>query len=195
MIIGVHGRIGSGKDAFFERAERMHNQLGLPRPQRVSFADKLKDSACALLGITRDQMEEMKRDDTRGIKFVDSHLIYGEVEPDITMREFLQRYGTEAHRDIFGDDFWVDAALPKDLEHDGSLYICTDTRFENEAARIRDLGGCIVRMVGVSEQVSDHASEKPLAKVDFTIDNTVRNDDFAALDAAVREVLMSVGLG
>ena len=30
----------------------------------------------------------------------------------MTFREFLQRYGTEAHRDVFGKDFWLEYTLP-----------------------------------------------------------------------------------
>lgn len=94
----------------------------------------------------------------------------------ISGREYLQLFGTEAHRDVFGSDFWVDALLPLGYEGNPSVWIpnidrplwyrnfrwqdpegttgghpaevclITDCRFDNEAQRIGDLGGQIWRI-------------------------------------------------
>ena len=196
MLIGVHGRLGSGKDTVFQRAEQVRGSLGLPKPERLAFADKLKDSACAVLGITRDQMEDMKRDEKFVLTWnVQLDQLYPEeigTEPYMTMRTFLQRYGTEAHREMFGDDFWVKATLPDGFDHTGRLVMVTDVRFPNEAFRITELGGFVVEVTdGQYIDTYEHASEKPFDRemIDYQIVNDVKGDHFVTLDARVREML------
>jgi hypothetical protein len=193
QFIGVHGRLGSGKDTVYERLAELHLDLSV---KRLSFADKLKDSACALLGITREQMEEMKRTDATEIE-VHTHHTGGmaSVQSRMNMRTFLQRYGTESHRDIFGQNFWVDQALnpvhfgPHDHDH-LEMFVFTDVRFENEAQAILNRGGMILRVIGDNEDTGDHASERPLPDrfITATIDNTIRDDGFAHLDNQLREL-------
>lgn len=140
--------------------------------ERVAFADKLKDSAAASLGITRDQLEELKLsgtialylDDVDGQNFVHS----------ISGREYLQYYGTEAHRDIFGDEIWVEQALDKSVT-DGTILVVTDMRFPNEISGVLDRGGIAVK---VRREEADsrpilHASEQTLPdeQFDYFLDN------------------------
>lgn len=76
-----------------------------------------------------------------------------------TGREFLQRYGTEAHRDLFGQDFWLDQVLPEGRD-DCTLLLIPDTRFENEAERIHERGGEVWKIVRPDQTaVEAHASE------------------------------------
>jgi hypothetical protein len=114
------------------------------------------------------------------------------VSHTITGRQALQRFGTECHRDIFGINFWTDALLPLDgtmtdfpdgIEKEGrvrpswpfrfrgplvveppDVAFVTDTRFPNEAERIRELGGKVWKIVRtpVSENEDPHSSEIPL---------------------------------
>ena len=108
-MIGLHGRMGSGKDTVLERLQVL--QPG--RFERVSFADPLKRSAAALLGVSVEKLEEWKRDE-------EALLCFGNAENFdagcMTVRKYLQRYGTEAHRDIFGSDFWVNIGISKAAE-------------------------------------------------------------------------------
>ena len=92
----------------------------------------------------------------------------------MNMREFLQRYGTEAHREIFGTDFWVDHALPLNLNHRDRLLVVTDMRFPNEIDRVKALGGVCVKVVrDVETGHSNHPSEQNLDHtVDYFLDNT-----------------------
>lgn len=89
------------------------------------------------------------------------------------VRRFLQKLGTEAGREVIGEDVWVDAMLEKLSRHPGPAVI-TNCRFENEAQMIRDCGGLIVRVVrpGVGP-VNDHKSDAGIdpAWVDLTIHN------------------------
>lgn len=207
MIIGLTGYKQAGKNAVAKK-------LAVWSPIEVievSYAAKLKQSAAVLLGCTVEDIEVWKNDPNMvvsvGLK-VDG---LGIVDPlEQTVRSFLQRYGTEAHRDVFGEDFWLDAALPLPAsapltdaaglhafnarQYDDALYVVTDVRFENEAERVHQLGGLVVRVVGPPEieNVSDrHASETPLPDelVDRTILNTKRDDNYAALDLEVRKLL------
>jgi hypothetical protein len=146
-LIGINGRMHSGKDT----AVQYIKQAAGPqcRVQREGFADRMKLSGVRALGFDPPSIEAaleianaIKEQGTIEIQW-DGH---GQV---ITGREFWQRYGTEAHREVFGDPFWVDVLLPINgtINHtfakwpDADVLVITDVRFPNEAERILDLGG------------------------------------------------------
>ena len=186
MLIGLHGKAGSGKDTVFERALVMGERMGLTQPKRMAFADKLKQSVANLFDITVEQVEQLKLTGGEG-----AFTVLGK---PMSMRVLLQRYGTEAHREVFGDNFWVDALLPQGYWHDGHVIFVTDVRFPNEAQRIRQLGGQVYRIQADSEldgAAAGHASEivLPSELIDGVIDNTIRNDGFTNLDKEVRRIL------
>ena len=190
MLIGIHGRLGSGKDTVCERMAA----LGI-EPVRFGFADKLKISAMASLGMRSDAFGN-RRTDQELIDLANILKEHGTIAVSvdgvqhftITGRQYLQFKGTEGGRDVFGDDFWVDMALSGDL---GSgldrTFVCTDVRFENEAKTIIERGGQVWRVVGPDEDTGDHPSEVPLPDhfITATIDNTVRDDGFSFLDTQI----------
>lgn len=105
---------------------------------------------------------------------------------ELNGREFLQRYGTECHRDIFDSNFWIDALLPRVEEwwiknfSGADIALITDVRFPNEAKRILDLRGTVVEIQRTSDGVDDtHASEQPLHgnHINISIMNTGTLDD------------------
>src|SRR5881394_3350138 len=101
MIIGLNGRMRSGKDTVAHILTKHFSNI-----ERVAFAGKLKQSAAASLGISVETLEDLKLREDVYIQVVqDPHII------DFNIRQYLQRYGTEAHRDVFGDDFWVEQVL------------------------------------------------------------------------------------
>ena len=179
MIIGLNGRLKSGKDTTFSIIQNLY-----PHAERVSFADKLKDSAAASLNLPRDLMEELKNEEDIKLVFafpVEGYdRLYSRVSHyEMNIREYLQRYGTESHREVFGTDFWVDMALPLDIEHSDRLLVVTDVRFPNEAIRVLDLGGQIWKIERETATAhSDHPSEQDLDKwVDVFVDNTGSLDE------------------
>jgi hypothetical protein len=94
---------------------------------------------------------------------------------DITGREYLQKYGTEAHRDVFGQNFWVNVCLPEGFIHAAQVVVVTDVRFPNEAERIHELGGHVWQIIRPSKDERDaHASEQPLDE--RLIDGIIHND-------------------
>lgn len=219
-LIGLNGRRGSGKDTVYRFIAEDCKQLGLVA-HRVAFADPLKVSALRALGYDGSPEECVLLADRIKAEgaFVTTAYTNGEGGCRvlrISGREYLQRYGTEAHRDVFGDTFWIDVALPKH-EIGGSglvageeteafrarkneqalrkrypgadVLVITDVRFENEASRVRALGGEVWEIVRPSLHNEDsHASEQPLPyeMIDRHIPNdgslaALANSTFAAL--------------
>lgn len=183
--------MGAGKN---EAAKRLALLSPLPVVE-VSFARKLKESAAALLGVSLEWLESAKNNPAASISAFSG---LGPMDATgQTVRSFLQRYGTESHRDVFGDDFWIDAALPLSTECDrysDALYVVTDVRFPNEQLRVKDEDGVTVRIIGPDTDTGSHPSEQIL-ECDYEIDNSVRDDGYAALDMALAELLDKLGVG
>jgi hypothetical protein len=173
-VIGLTGPARSGKDTV---ARMIAEELPAINVRREGFADKLKVSAARALG----------HDGTPAqcIAWCDGLKVDGDVDswvggPDrshynLCGRQFLQRYGTEAHREVFGEDFWLDAVLPMDgyrasealrpcpTRDDCDVLVISDVRFENEAQRVRDYGGEIWKVYRPDVlPVTSHASEAGL---------------------------------
>lgn len=177
-LIGINGRARSGKDTAFSILDQLMPNATV---QRVGFADKLKLSAVQALGYkpadideARDICETLKRS-AIVIQEQDEHQRMRYIT--FTGRRYQQLYGTEAHRDVFGNNFWVDALLPQpDAFARGELalkfrgidvLVITDVRFQNEAERILDLGGDVWR-IDADKRLGPlpddaHPSERPLA--------------------------------
>jgi len=192
MLIGINGFAGAGKDTLYQRIDT----LWAVGATRLAFADKLYESAAAAIGVTVEQLREWKTDTDVVITVHNKRT--GEVYTELNVRQYLQWYGTEAHRVPFGDTFWITRVLPEQESRlwavDPVAIVCvTDARFPNEAEYVRKQGGFIVKVVGPPEvEKSDgHLSEQPLPPelIDFYVDNSVRDDDLFTLDhQAVRLV-------
>lgn len=166
-IIGLTGLKGAGKDTV---ADQLVAKYGF---EKRSFAKLLKDSVCALLDLTPDQIERWKNDPEIVVTVLGPNARLAEGYRSFTFRQFLQRYGTEAHRDVFGTHFWVDNAFVG--MEPGKNYVFTDVRFVNEADAIRACfpNSTIVRVERPGLSSDDHASEVPLPidRIDYTIFN------------------------
>jgi hypothetical protein len=168
-LIGVSGKKGSGKDEVAQAVNSFRpedSNLAI-----VKFADALKDATCALLNCTREELEDQNFKETEcGIS-------------GMTYRKFLQRFGTEAMRDTFGSNFWIQCLVPTLKEQantlsNGSYILVTDTRFLSEAEFLRSCGGKILRVnrPGLPEDL--HVSETELDTYDF--DMVIENDETLA---------------
>jgi hypothetical protein len=207
MLIGFTGRAGAGKDhchttlatLYFSRLLVEMEATGLPYDlrdaglipvERRSFADMLYKSAAEAIGATPGQLRDWKRDGTA------IHVVRPEsgfVALRLTVRQYLQRYGTEAHRELFDPDFWVNAV---DLSHAGRLVTVTDVRFPNEARAIREAGGIVLRVVGPDDGLGDnHASEVPLPDhlIDGIVDNSDRTPGLGLIRELTSAILMARG--
>lgn len=134
MLLGITGLKSSGKSTVADYLVLEHGyEIG-------SFALPLKQSVSALFGITLEEIEEWKNDPACTVTLTRPN----GMRSSMTLREFLQRYGTEAHRHVpaMGLDFWVNLLGPS--LHD--RMVVPDVRFENEARIIRERGGRIIRV-------------------------------------------------
>lgn len=171
MIIGLTGLKGSGKDTAAAYLIKHHGF------ERKAFADPLKKSVAKLFDIPFSAVDKYKNDEEcRVTLHGDMGSYYDDINwwSSFTFREFLQRYGAESHRDVFGRDFWVDQILPLGEFYSGRKIVIADLRFENEAYRISQLGGYNIRIVRPDSDLQDpHSSETPLD--DDFIDGEVQN--------------------
>jgi hypothetical protein len=157
VIVGLTGAKGSGKDTVGAYLEKEHAF------ERKAFADPLKQSVASLFGIAFSDIDKLKNDPEAYVG------VY-------TFRTFLQRYGTEAHRDVFGQNFWIDYTLPLGGYYPGRAIVVTDVRYRNEAERVRALGGFnwhIHRETALENQLQ-HSSEE--FDYDDLIDAHMTND-------------------
>ena len=174
-VIGLAGPARSGKNTV---AQIIEDIVEIPACQDA-FANRLKISAAKALGYSFDGLDSYL---DWADEFKQSALITiedGNGTHSITGREFLQLYGTEAHREVFDTDFWVDQVA--DSLHPDALTIITDVRFDNEAQLIKRLGGLMIRVTRsqVDALPGDHASEEPISDhlVDYEIDNSGTMED------------------
>lgn len=129
MLIGITGKKRSGKDTIGEYLVAHHGYT------KVGFADLVKQSIAALFGIDIEIVDRLKDEPSAEVD-----LTFGKhVLARMSFRHFIQRYATEAHRDVFSRDFWVGLLMDRVPEF---TVIC-DVRFENEAQAIIDAEGVI----------------------------------------------------
>lgn len=184
-IIGFTGAAGAGKDTAAGFALEWCRERGV-RAQRFAFADPLKVSAARALGCKEYSVMEciefcnwLKQP---GVELHvhcpnDSELGPNRVNIELgSGRQFLQWYGTEAHREVFGSNFWVEVTERKLNEAKGILDVAflTDPRFENEAAMIHAHDGEVWQVLRPGQEtVESHASEVglPESAIDLPIIN------------------------
>lgn len=223
MIIGISGYANSGKDTVGTMmqyamsgidSKTIHEILKYPNSYQwmledmsgweiKKWAGKLKAVASILTGIDEKTFEDRSfKDALLGDEWgtvspnpLNSITPFADIQFNqlITVREFLQKLGTDALRDNLHPDVWVNALMAdyrktkfsgyigdtrRDIPH--SNWIVTDTRFANEAKAIKDYDGFIIRVNrdGVSP-VNNHPSEVELDKWDFdyVINNNGNLDD------------------
>lgn len=197
MLIGVNGFKHAGKNTV---GKYLVENYGY---ERMSFADLLKDSVAALFDIPREDIDELKNNpncyvtiqlakplDTPTFReFLDK----GQVTlKAFTFREFLKRYGTESHRDIFGVDFWVDLIAQKEGPFRDRRIVFTDCRFNNELQFVHEMHGKVVRVVRPGCEGDEHASERipPEGSIDRVLYN---NGTIAELHQNIDEMMVRWG--
>jgi len=156
--------------------------------RRDAFADRLKMSAAHALGVFEEEIDfcnALKEEGWIEVKLPAFGGIEGEefTVERFTGREYLQWYGTEAHREVFADDFWIDLVVPQQGFERASVdvLVITDVRFPNEARRIKDVGGSVWHIVRADQDEGDaHASEQvlPVELIDKRIHNDGTLEEF-----------------
>ena len=185
MIVGICGLIGSGKDTIADYLIKEHNF------QKISFADKLKDSVATMFDWDRELLDG-KTDKSRAWREEVDQYWTKETGETITPRLVLQLFGTECMRDGFYDGIWVSLTKKKIIENPTQNFVIPDVRFPNEAKMLYEIKGQVWRVkrgpdpdwfseyqtLGV-EPKEVHPSEWAWANTKFThiLDNTGTIDD------------------
>lgn len=195
VLIGLNGEKESGKDTAGNFIIEWAPSIGRDA-ERDAFADRLKISAAHAFGVMDHEIDfcnALKQEGCEiNIEITGDYDRHGYWHEMISGREYLQWYGTEAHRDVFDPDFWVDAVLPNpDLPYCGrdetfDILVLTDVRFPNEAARVKECGGEVWEIVRPSQSGGDkHASEQSLPPE--LVDRRIYNE--STLEAFQNEVI------
>ena len=230
MIIGINGYAGSGKDTVGTIIQYLQADTNIPLkgvlnkpPHHIwwleersgweikKWAGKLKDIASLLTGIPVESFEDQEFKKTLlgpewgtvTLNPLNSIPVFADIEFNslISVREFLQKLGTDAIRDGLHTNAWVNALMagykPGPFYPDVAIekhaklpnWIITDTRFPNEAEAIKKAGGIVIRVdrPGV-KPINDHPSETGLDdwKFDYKIANV---SDIKALSLSVQMIL------
>jgi len=166
------------------------------------YADKLKQIASILTGIPKEKFEDQDFKKTNlgsewgyniplQITETKTNTVIYSVDhtrtqiKEMTVREFLQKLGTDAIRQGLHDQAWVNALFSDYTEEkvgSGPLsyieypkWIISDLRFSNEYSAIKERNGIVIRVERPSiGQTSNHISETALD--DYTFDKVIVND-------------------
>lgn len=139
MIVGITGRIGSGKDTI---AEYLIANYGY---QRMSYASTLKDAVAAIFHWDREMLEGSTKESRELREKVDEWWSKRLNIPHLTPRWVLQYFGTDVCRKAFHDDIWI-ASLENKLSKMGDNVVISDCRFPNELSSLKRLGATTIRV-------------------------------------------------
>jgi hypothetical protein len=175
-LIGISGKLGSGKDTvgsiiqyltseyrdkydYANWYDRVNNYGSDPHSSFINkkFAGKLKAVGSLLTGIPIEKFEdqEFKKTD------LPNEWVYvenGYAARNMTVRDFLQKLGTEAMRNGLHTNVWVNALFAdyKDVYigdwgqgnhmYEKPNWILTDMRFPNELSSVVERGGITIRV-------------------------------------------------
>ena len=209
MIIGASGKIGSGKDTVGEIIQKLCLTNNGPKFEIKKYAGKLKQMASLLTGIPVEDFEDQEfKKSYLGAEWgtvksnpLNAVPVFADVSFNelMSVRELLQKLGTEAIRDGLHPNAWVNALMceykrPKMSEYNPSNWIITDVRFPNELEAVEDVKGLTIKVVRPVEKsktsVRLHPSETSLDKAEF--DYEIINDgSIEDLIEKVRQILIT----
>jgi hypothetical protein len=209
MIIGISGYSGSGKDL----VGTIIQEISLNKWHIKKWAGKLKTIASILTGIPVENFEDQEFKKTLlgpewgTVKDIPLNgvPVFADIQFNslMTVRDFLQKLGTDAIRDSLHENTWVNATMidyKKESSECGISkigtivncvdypnWIITDTRFPNEAEAIKKAGGIVIRINRPGVQpINPHPSETSLD--DWSFDAVINND------GDVSDIVHKVGL-
>lgn len=204
MIVGVSGKIGSGKnevadmisylhfvnpDGTFEQFQKqqwirdrylehgMYDSADLKLPGIHSFACNLKQCVAACTGVDYHDLEK------RSLKSTQISWL------NISFRQLLQALG-EAVRCQINENFWVYSMLA--TYQDSDFWIVSDVRYKNEADELLSRGALLIRINRESDNSDTHQSEVDLDSYDkfsYIIENDGSLED---LYNKVKEIYQTV---
>ena len=138
MLIGLLGRIGSGKGTV---ATELVNTYGF---RQDSYASTLKDITAVLFNWDRAMLEGDTPESRAARELVDEWWSAKLGIPNFTPSLALQLIGTDVFRNSFHQDIWVLSVMAR-YKGDENVVI-SDCRFPNEVQMIRQVGGRIIQV-------------------------------------------------
>ena len=189
-IIGISGKISSGKDTVAEIIQvydyinkyshswEFDSNYNLYLEQHNSyrikyFADALRKVVSILTGMPENMLKK------RYVKGMSAGYTWGFA----TYRELLQKIGTNALREVVNENVWVNALF---ATYDPTQrWLIPDTRFLNEAHIIKENGGIVIRVQRSDNQSNGHQSETDLDSYEF--DAIILNND------SIENLIKSIG--
>lgn len=204
MLLSLTGKIGSGKDTAASLIQQITPYYNW---EIKKFAGKLKQIASLLTGIPTDKFEDQKFKQTIlpsewdtikmtgvGLRQDGFNKFLTPVIEHMTVRDLLQKLGTEAMRNGLHQNVWTNALFseyrpinPEACQSMGNVldytacdwpnWIITDTRFPNELEAVKKRKGITIKIIRDSGNTlgTQHVSETALDHVtdwDYVIDNT-----------------------
>ncbi|MGQ4893500.1 MAG: hypothetical protein ACP6IQ_02620 [Candidatus Njordarchaeia archaeon] len=128
MLVGIAGLAGSGKDTLAKMLkEGLETAYGY-KVEIIPFAKRLKEMCIQYFGLTEHQVytQEGKQE------YLEDY--------DMTVREFLQKLGTDALRNQVHEDIHI-KMFDKHLEDvNANIVIIPDVRFRNEYEYVKQYG-------------------------------------------------------
>ena len=254
MIIGINGKIGSGKDTvgkiiqglvigedlfengivgFLDSYDDLEQEDNRVEWKIKKFAGKLKQFASMLTGISVEDLEKEEVKDsylgkewwyyrvpntlmtTFTTYFANDTIPYLDVKNKLveihdsfilnktTVREFLQKLGTEAIRNNIHENAWVNALMVdykkeltsgwvpsynnpdnKNLEPNAELeypnWIITDMRFPNELKAVKDRDGISIKVKRYPQKLTVSRGGFDSTDIPFNINNPKHKDLYEA---------------
>jgi len=222
MIIGINGYAGSGKDTvgkliqiasctslpegyeIQELVDHYHTQHEWWLEEQSGWeikkwAGKLKTIASILTGIPVDKFEDQQfKNTTLGREWCYPTQWQGKEHwVEMSVRQFLQKLGTDGLRTGLHENTWVNALMADyeglyDIDTDRTTWpkwVITDTRFPNEAKAIKEAGGIVIRVDRPGcKPINNHPSETGLD--DWNFDHKIMNgSDLVSLLFTVGSIL------
>lgn len=182
MVIGFCGRMRSGKGELASVCEKYGYK-------RLSFATPLKELCSSLLGISIDELNKLKNNNSEIFFCLTSDVCnvisrQTDIPLDVveaiclekvvpTVRNMLQQIGTTLIRS-YNYNWHVDKI--REMMQDDSDCVLDDVRFPNEKSMIESMGGdCWFVVRPTLENISNHESETSL-KWNSCGDKVIIND-------------------
>jgi hypothetical protein len=203
IMIGLSGKISSGKDSFADIAV---DRFGF---KKLSFAGLLKEEVKEFLhkfkiSFTEDNIYGTQLDKEQVISFPEYFDYSSMVEEypflamkcrDLTFRYLLQLWGTE-YRRAQDPDYWIKAFNKQAQQY--PFVVCSDLRFKNEYEYFRSIEAVCVRIERTDGFISGtvrHLSEIDLDDVigwDYVIINNSTYEKYCERIVNVLNAIMEI---
>tara|TARA_R110001599_G_scaffold21639_2_gene81035 strand:- start:3093 stop:4553 length:1461 start_codon:yes stop_codon:yes gene_type:complete len=184
MIIGISGKIGSGKTT---AAEYIIQQM--PIFEHEFFSRKVKEVVACLTNTSVEYQFSTEGKASKSEGF------------DITNGEFQQKIG-EGLRNSIQSDIWVKSTLQNCKD---KFVIISDVRYPNELKAIQKMGGKVIRLIRklsdeenktlVGNRNINHPSETALdssqGKFDYIYSNNSSLDDFHNFLLKIMDIIIN----